>query len=111
MAISKALDRVRDATAGTVGRLMAAGHTRAARVARLKLAAPGRAVPLLGATAAMWTLIEACLAHRGVAVDRSGIDGQVCETYPRAVLAAWDQKRGQAQLDRAAAPLPFPDRC
>lgn len=43
----------------------------------------------LGATAAVWTLIEARLKQHGVEVDRAGIDGPVCETYPRAVLAAW----------------------
>lgn len=43
----------------------------------------------LGATAAVWTLIEARLKQHGVDVDRAGIDGRVCETYPRAVLAAW----------------------
>lgn len=44
---------------------------------------------LLGATAAMWVLIEAQLADLGVLIDRAGIDGSVCETYPSAALSAW----------------------
>ncbi len=53
---------------------------------------------LLGATAAMWTLIEARLAGLGVAIDRAGIQGQVCETYPRAALAGWGV-RSPGKLD------------
>lgn len=49
---------------------------------------------LLGATAAAWTLIEAQLAAVGVTVDRAGINGRLCETYPSAVLAAWGAPRG-----------------
>lgn len=44
---------------------------------------------LLGATAAMWVLVEAQLASLGVPIDRAGLDGAVCETYPSAALAAW----------------------
>ena len=44
---------------------------------------------LLGATAAMWALVEAQLASLGVRVDRAGLEGTVCETYPAAALAAW----------------------
>ena len=44
---------------------------------------------LLGATAAMWVLIEAQLTDLGVPIDRAGIDGNVCETYPSAALSAW----------------------
>lgn len=44
---------------------------------------------LLGATAAMWVLVEAQLVSLGVRVDRAGLDGTVCETYPSAALAAW----------------------
>lgn len=54
---------------------------------------------LLGATAAMWVLIEAQLADLGVAIDRAGIDGNVCETYPSAALSAW-------RLGRAKRPWP-----
>jgi len=43
----------------------------------------------LGATAAMWALIESRLAVEGVTIDRSGVTGRVCETYPRAAQAAW----------------------
>ncbi len=44
---------------------------------------------LLGATAAMWVLVEAQLVSLGVRVNRAGLDGTVCETYPSAALAAW----------------------
>lgn len=44
---------------------------------------------LLGATAAMWALIESRLLSLGVAVDRAGINGTLCETYPRAAMAGW----------------------
>jgi hypothetical protein len=44
---------------------------------------------LLGATAAMWVLVEARLVSLGVRVDRAGLEGTVCETYPSAALAAW----------------------
>jgi hypothetical protein len=44
---------------------------------------------LLGATAAMWVLVEAQLVSLGVPIDRAGLEGTVCETYPSAALAAW----------------------
>ncbi|HYJ69892.1 MAG TPA: DUF429 domain-containing protein [Nocardioidaceae bacterium] len=44
---------------------------------------------LLGATAAMWVLVEAQLVSLGVPIDRAGLEGAVCETYPSAALAAW----------------------
>ncbi|MBT9273627.1 DUF429 domain-containing protein [Phycicoccus sp. MAQZ13P-2] len=44
---------------------------------------------LLGATAAMWALIEADLVSHDVKVDRAGLAGSVCETYPAAALSAW----------------------
>ncbi|WP_158288691.1 DUF429 domain-containing protein [Ornithinimicrobium flavum] len=34
-------------------------------------------------------MVEAQLVSRGVRVDRAGLDGTVCETYPSAALAAW----------------------
>ncbi|MFI5429609.1 DUF429 domain-containing protein [Aeromicrobium sp. UC242_57] len=37
----------------------------------------------------MWVLVEAQLAALGLSVDRAGINGTVCETYPSAALAAW----------------------
>jgi hypothetical protein len=37
----------------------------------------------------MWVLVEAQLVSLGVRVDRAGIEGTVCETYPSAALAAW----------------------
>jgi len=62
---------------------------------------------LLGATAAMWSLIEAKLAQAGVAVDRSGATGRVCETYPRAALAAWTH-RGAGKVTLASLQDLFP---
>jgi hypothetical protein len=63
---------------------------------------------MLGATAAMWVLIEASLAARGVEIDRSGVDGRVCETYPRAALAAWGHRQpGKKDLDWLEAQFPF----
>lgn len=44
---------------------------------------------LLGATAAMWVLVEAQLVSLGVRIDRAGLEGTVCETYPSAALSAW----------------------
>ena len=44
---------------------------------------------LLGATAALWVLVEAQLVSLGVRVDRAGLEGTVCETYTSAALAAW----------------------
>jgi hypothetical protein len=68
---------------------------------------------MLGATAAMWALIEARLAQRGVAIDRSGVTGLVCETYPRAALAAWlhieTTKANAAQLGKLFPYLIVPE--
>jgi len=68
----------------------------------------------LGATAAMWSLIEARLAQGGVTVDRSGVTGLVCETYPRAAQAAWGHRDfAKPDLDDLRRMLPFlrvPDR-
>ena len=50
---------------------------------------------LLGATAAMWVLVEAQLVSLGVPVDRAGLEGTVCETYPSAALAAWGLGKGK----------------
>jgi len=66
------------------------------------------AFQMLGATAAMWSLIEADLAERGVAVDRSGMTGTVCETYPRAALNAWGwAKKGKLTLEDLCRLFPF----
>jgi len=62
------------------------------------------AFQLLGATAAMWVLVEAQLAQCGVAVDRAGVTGAICETYPRAAQVAWGltgSKRTWPQLHEA----------
>ena len=56
----------------------------------------------------MWALIEADLAERGVAVDRSGMTGTVCETYPRAALNAWGwAKNGKLTLEDLCRLFPF----
>lgn len=58
----------------------------------------------LGATAAMWVLIEAQLLSLGVSVDRAGVEGRVCETYPAAALSAWGlgkRKRSWPELQQA----------
>lgn len=63
---------------------------------------------MLGATAAMWVLIEAELAHRGIFIDRSGISGHICETYPRAALAAWGHRQsGKTYLPTLERLFPF----
>jgi hypothetical protein len=56
----------------------------------------------------MWALIEGDLAERGVAVDRSGMTGTVCETYPRAALNAWGwAKKGKLTLEDLCRLFPF----
>lgn len=50
---------------------------------------------LLGATAAMWVLVEAQLAGLGVGIDRAGLEGAVSETYPAAALSAWGFGKGK----------------
>ncbi|WP_341229186.1 DUF429 domain-containing protein [Nocardioides salarius] len=63
---------------------------------------------LLGATAAAWTLIESQLAAAGVPVDRAGVAGRVCETYPSAVLAAWGAPKGTGKHTWPALRNRFP---
>ena len=63
---------------------------------------------MFGATAAMWALIESRLASKGVVIDRSGIDGSVCEAYPRAALAGWRfREKGKADLSTLRQLFPF----
>ena len=64
---------------------------------------------LLGATAAMWVLVEAQLADLGVTIDRAGLDGIVCETYPSAALAAWGLGRGKQTWPELRHNFPFLD--
>lgn len=64
------------------------------------------AFQMLGSTAAMWVLVEADLATRGVEIDRSGLSGRVFETYPRAALAAWGHRQ-QGKTDLAALEAHF----
>lgn len=58
---------------------------------------------LLGATAAMWVLVEAQLVSLGVPIDRAGLDGAICETYPAAALAAWGFGRAKQTWDELQA--------
>jgi hypothetical protein len=63
---------------------------------------------LLGATAAMWVLIEAELSRLGVSIDRAGMDGHVCETYPSAALSAWGAKKRRGKHTYAMLQQRFP---
>lgn len=62
---------------------------------------------LLGATAAMWVLVEAQLVSLGVQVDRAGLEGTVCETYPSAALAAWGFGKAKQTWPELQANFPF----
>jgi Protein of unknown function (DUF429) len=59
---------------------------------------------LLWATAAMWVLVEAQLVSLGVGIDRAGLEGAVCETYPSAALSAWASGR-QSRLGMSCSPI------
>ncbi len=41
----------------------------------------------------MWALIDAQLVSHGVKIDRAGLEGAACETYPAAALSAWSLGR------------------
>ncbi len=43
----------------------------------------------------MWVLVEAQLVSLGVGIDRAGLRGAVCETYPSAALSAWGFGKGK----------------
>lgn len=62
---------------------------------------------LLGATAAMWVLVEAELVGLGVQVDRAGMEGAICETYPSAALAAWGLSKAKQSWSQLRANFPF----
>lgn len=62
---------------------------------------------LLGATAAMWVLVEAQLVSLGVAIDRAGLEGAVCETYPSAALSAWGFGKAKRTWPELQAWFPF----
>lgn len=64
---------------------------------------------LLGATAAMWVLVEAQLLSLRVEVDRAGLAGTVCETYPAAALAAWGLAKSKKTWPELRACFPFLD--
>ena len=52
----------------------------------------------------MWSAIEYDLRACGVDVDRSGMTGRICETYPTAALVAWSlpkKKPTMALIERA----------
>lgn len=62
---------------------------------------------MLGATAAMWVLVEAQLASLGVEIDRAGLEGPVCETYPSAALSAWGLGNAKQTWAELRANFPF----
>lgn len=62
---------------------------------------------LLGATAAMWVLVEAQLVSHGVEIDRSGLEGRVCETYPSAALSAWEFGKSKQSWPELQSNFPF----
>ena len=62
---------------------------------------------LLGATAAMWVLVEAQLVSFGVRVNRAGVDGTVFETYPSAALAAWGLGKPKQTWDELQSNFKF----
>ena len=65
------------------------------------------AFQMLGSTAAMWVLIESRLASIGINIDRSGAQGRVFETYPRAALAGWGHRQpGKTDLSTLEAVFP-----
>lgn len=61
----------------------------------------------LGKTAVMWSSIEYDLADAGLSLDRSGITGRVCETYPTAALAAWRLPKSKPTLEQLERAFPF----
>ena len=61
----------------------------------------------LGKTAVMWSAVEFDLLTAGIAVDRSGITGRVCETYPTAALAAWSLPKSKPSLALIERAFPF----
>lgn len=61
----------------------------------------------LGKTAVMWSAIEYDLREQGVVIDRSGMTGRVCETYPAAALAAWSLPKSKPSLELIEAAFPF----
>lgn len=62
---------------------------------------------MLGATAAMWVLIEAQLVSLGVKIDRAGLEGTICETYPSAALSAWGFGRAKQTWPQLQTNFPF----
>lgn len=62
---------------------------------------------LLGATAAMWVLVEAQLASIGVSIDRATLEGSVCETYPSAALSAWGFGKAKQTWPELQSNFPF----
>lgn len=61
----------------------------------------------LGKTAVMWSAIEYDLRKRGLDVDRSGVTGRVCETYPTAALVAWSLPKRKPTLALIEQAFPF----
>ena len=61
----------------------------------------------LGKTAVMWSAIEYDLRERGFELDRSGVTGRLCETYPTAALAAWSLPKKKPTLALIESAFPF----
>ena len=61
----------------------------------------------LGKTAVMWSAIEFDLLAAGIRLDRSGVTGRVCETYPTAALAAWGLPKAKPSLEFIERAFPF----
>ena len=61
----------------------------------------------LGKTAVMWSAIEYDLGERGFELDRSGVTGRLCETYPTAALAAWSLPKKKPTLALIKSAFPF----
>lgn len=65
-------------------RVMAETKDRGKRIRPLSVA-----FDKLGATALSWAVVEEDLRSYGVQIDRSGMSGQVVETYPKAARVMW----------------------
>jgi len=61
----------------------------------------------LGKTAVMWSAIEFDLARRGIIIDRAGMQGRLCETYPTAALVAWNLPKKKPTLELIESAFPF----
>lgn len=65
---------------------------------------------MLGATAAMWVLVEAQLVSLGVAIDRAGIDGGHMRGLSIGCPISVGLRQGEAVVARAPVKLRIPHR-